>query len=52
MDMYPLEKVQNAAKNTAIKALQALESKVDHILIHFDVDVIDHDDFPAVDVPH
>ena len=52
MDKYPLEKVQDAAKDTAIEALQALESRVDHILIHFDVDVIDHDDFPAVDVPH
>lgn len=52
MDKYPLEEVQNAAGEAATRALQALESKVDHILVHFDVDVIDHDDFPAVDVPH
>ena len=44
--------VRDSATETATRALQALESKVEHILIHFDVDVIDHDDFPAVDVPH
>ncbi len=52
MDKYPLEKVTDAAGEAAISALRSLESKVDHILIHFDVDVIDHDDFPAADVPH
>ncbi len=52
MGKYPLEKVRNSATRTAAHALRALESKVDHILIHFDVDVIDHDEFPAVDVPH
>lgn len=29
-----------------------LENKADSILIHFDVDVIDFDDFPAGDLPH
>ena len=52
MDKYPKEKVEIAAATTAAQALDALENKVDHILVHFDVDVIDHDDFPAVDVPH
>ena len=52
MDKYPMEKVRDSATEAATRALQALESKVEHILIHFDVDVIDHDDFPAVDVPH
>ena len=52
MDKYPMEKVRDAAATSAARALQTLESKVDHILVHFDVDVIDHADFPAVDVPH
>lgn len=52
MGKYPLEKVTAAAGEAAISALQSLESKVGHILIHFDVDVIDHDDFPAADLPH
>jgi arginase len=52
MDKYPLEKVRDGAKKSATHALKALESKVEHILVHFDIDVIDHDDFPAADVPH
>jgi arginase len=52
MDKYPMEKVRDAAATSAARALQTLESKVEHILVHFDVDVIDHADFPAVDVPH
>lgn len=52
MDKWPLEKVRGGAKKSATQALMALESKVEHILVHFDVDVIDHDDFPAADVPH
>ena len=41
-------RVQNAAK----EALHKLEEKVEHILVHFDVDVIDGIEFPAADVPH
>lgn len=52
MAKYPLEDIKDAAQEDAIKALEDLESKVDHILVHFDVDVIDQEDFPAVDVPH
>lgn len=52
MDKYPLDKVIDNAKAAATRALQNLESKVDHILVHFDIDVIDENDFPAADVPH
>ena len=52
MDKYPLQEVRDAAATSAARALQTLESKVEHILVHFDVDVIDHADFAAVDVPH
>jgi arginase len=52
MAKHPMEDVKDAVQETASKALEDLESKVDHILVHFDVDVIDNDDFPAVDVAH
>jgi arginase len=52
MDKYPLEMVRDNPKDSASRALRNLESKVDHFLIHFDIDVIDENDFPAADVPH
>lgn len=52
MARFPLEVVRQAAEDAAFRALKDLERKVEHILVHFDVDVIHHEDFPAVDVPH
>ena len=52
MAKYPLDRISGDVRSAAERALRELEAKVDHILIHFDVDVIDADDFPAVDVPH
>jgi arginase len=52
MASYPLEEIKGGVRDAATKALRKLEDKVEHILVHFDVDVIDVDDFPAVDVPH
>ncbi len=49
---YPVSKIRGKAKESAREALSQLENKADSILIHFDVDVIDFDDFPAGDVPH
>ncbi len=40
--------VESAAK----QAVEALKSKVDRILVHFDVDVIDVGEMSAADVPH
>lgn len=52
MTKYPLSQIRRTAKEAAKEALTQLENKADSILIHFDVDVIDFDDFPAADVPH
>lgn len=52
MAKFPLEEIDAGVQGAAIRALQELESKAEHILVHFDVDVVDYDDFPAVDVPH
>lgn len=52
MDKFPYEKVKDTAASSAARALSALESRVEHILVHFDVDVIDYGEFPAADVPH
>ena len=52
MAKYPLEKIKDGVRAAAARALRELESKAEHILVHFDVDVVDLDDFPAVDVPH
>ena len=52
MMTYPLAQIRGTVKELAKQALTQLESKADSILIHFDVDVIDFDDFPAADVPH
>jgi arginase len=52
MAKYPAPKIRENVENAAIAALTQLESQVDDLLIHFDVDVIDYRDFPAADVPH
>lgn len=52
MMTYPLAQIRGAVQESAKEALARLESKTDSILIHFDVDVIDFDDFPVADVPH
>lgn len=52
MAKYPLEEIENGVGGAAATALRELETKADHILVHFDVDVVDSDDFPAADVPH
>ncbi len=52
MAKYPLSRIKGIAKDSAKKVVHQLENEVDSILVHFDVDVIDFDDFPAADVPH
>jgi arginase len=52
MIKYPVSQIRGKARESARDALSQLENKVDSILVHFDVDVIDFDDFPAADVPH
>jgi arginase len=52
MMKYPLEQIRDGVKTAAERALGELECRADHILIHFDIDVIDVAEMPAVDVPH
>jgi arginase len=52
MIQYPVSQIRGKAREAAREALSQLENKADAILIHFDVDVIDFDDFPVGDVPH
>lgn len=52
MAKFPFEDVTDDVQAAAIRALHGLEKKVEHILVHFDVDVINYDEFPAVDVGH
>lgn len=52
MAKFPLEEINADVQAAASQALQELESKAGHLLVHFDVDVVDYGDFPAVDVPH
>jgi arginase len=43
------EQIRGRAAQAAAEALAALEDRVDRILVHFDLDVVDHLDFPAGD---
>lgn len=52
MAKYPLDEIKPDVQGGANRALRDLESRTGQFLVHFDVDVIDFDDFPAVDVPH
>jgi len=52
MTKYPVSQIRGKTKELAEEALNKLENKVDSILVHFDVDVIDYNDFPVGDVPH
>ena len=52
MAKVPAVEVNGKPGHAAAQALRDLEGKVENILIHFDVDVVDFDDFPAADVPH
>jgi arginase len=52
MAQYPVTHIRNKGVNVSKEALERLEDSVEHILVHFDVDVITHEDFPVADVPH
>ena len=50
---FSMETIRDSGVESAAReALRTLESKVDKIFVHFDIDVITSDDMPAVDVPH
>ena len=52
MARYAAQQIRGNVAQVSRAALQHLEGRVAHILVHFDVDVIDHADFPVADVPH
>lgn len=52
MMKYPVTKIRGRASEAAARALATLEARASQILVHFDVDVIDANDFPAADVLH
>ncbi len=52
MKKYPREDIEADVQGSAQGALAYLEDNTEHFLVHFDIDVIDVDDLPAVDVPH
>jgi arginase len=49
---YPALEVRGRAGEAATEAIRILEEKAEHVIIHFDVDVIDAAELPAADVPH
>jgi len=52
MIKYPVSQIRGKVDESATEALNLLENKTDSIFVHFDVDVIDFDDFPVADLPH
>jgi arginase len=49
---YPASLIHGKAVRAGTEALGQLDMLVQHILVHFDVDVIDRRDFAAADVLH
>lgn len=52
MMRFPASQVRGNGRQAATQALAKLEAKVQRVLVHFDVDVIDCSEFAAADVPH
>jgi arginase len=52
LSTYPAYRIRKRVKKSAARALADLRSKACPVLVHFDVDVINFEDFPAADVPH
>ena len=49
---FPVDDVRLDPVGSAVRALTTLSPAIDHFIVHFDVDVIDERDMPAVDVRH
>jgi len=52
LHQFPADTVRRGPAQSAHRALEALDSRVDHLFVHFDVDVVDELEMPAVDVRH
>lgn len=49
---YPVSVVKTNPVQAAKEALDRLANTAENVLVHFDVDVIDGEEFPASDAPH
>ena len=49
---FPVSSVRGHPQAAACEALACLPSHLARVLVHFDVDVIDGDEFAAADLPH
>lgn len=52
MHKFPIGKIRGRPLEAATEALAKIDPGTDRLLVHFDVDVIDQDEFPVADVPH
>jgi len=52
MTARPLSQVAGRATDAARAAIRELEARVDHVYLHFDVDVVDDRELPLADVAH
>ncbi|UCH09145.1 MAG: arginase family protein [Fidelibacterota bacterium] len=52
LSTYPAYRIRRRVKRSAARALTDLRKRACPVLVHFDVDVINFNDFPAADVPH
>ena len=52
MGAYPVEAVRGDPPGSASEIVDAMLKRATQFLLHFDVDVLDEQDFPAADVPH
>lgn len=52
MVRLPIAQIRGRADQAAAEALARLDDSIDKLLVHFDVDVIDGEEFPVADVLH
>jgi arginase len=51
LETIPVDEVRADPAGAAVRALESLTSRVDRVLIHFDVDVVDFTDTPLSENP-
>jgi arginase len=51
LDVVPVDELRSDPEAAAVKALELLTARVDRVLVHFDVDVVDFTDTPLSENP-
>jgi arginase len=51
LHVHWVDEIKGRARHAGLEALAQIEDRVDRLLVHFDVDVMDFIDFPAADFP-